>query len=1424
MAASEVVASKSLQELLLYKQSLGRETQQLDQQMQQLVLNDYNRFIAATDTIKSMKTSLGAMESSMDGLVRDMRQMGGSSELVNESLQENRGKIEKLMGVKRLLVKLEFLFELPVRLKRAISLDAQAQAVRYYSMVIGVLRKHDHIPSLHRIRVEADGIMAGLKADLRAVLRESARAGSAADAAAAAAATASGRVVEAIKLLVQLEEPRADLRSAFLAHQKARLASLLATHAARYPEQSSRSGGQQAAAAAAAAAASSGDPSLKLLSPAAQAFYRSSTGARGAGAGEGDDGHGHGHDGAKGMSGLVPGALASPRPRATVQPAVWVAALNRSFLDAFKMAADLYHELFVDGVSGASGASSAAGAGADASAGGAGAGTGGRSSAASAAADETAEKRAASDALLAFAKEAFAGYLAAVRRQLSLVQPLPNAAPSPAAAESAGNGGGSLAAGLRGPSTRRTGSAASGASAGAGAGHMLSPPTSPAPTLPPEEREAERAKRHAVAAALAMGHAGSGADGGAAGAAGAGGSAGSGSGRFDSLSDALKLFLSDVRAASRAVPGARLTDRAQEVAEAVLRAQIDGLFTDVRVDAGAALGRLRAFAAGVLAREKAAAVRAAAGKAPHGGPEPEPEADAPAAASAAAARAAASSAGNPFGVPAASGSASGSSGIGTPGNPFAVAAPAASASPGNPFGMPSSAGDAARRPSGNPFALPAAAAAAAASEHAAPALASEGSDGSSPSPAAASAGPIAYDWLQVAGGALAAAAEEASGDVSARIDAALGEARPLVIRGSQLLPELSRAFTGLVHAETMGLLAWLASAWEVAGSCGSPADVHPARADCASLVVEADLGLERDRDGAAGKGGAGNGSARTGAGAGGKTGAGSTRAGGKSSSGSGAAARRRVLVQLPPEALSLDVSLAAAAAASGGSSAAGAGSTGAIAASTALLDAASAVEQQQAFALLLASLCRHFASHGVSRALDRMLTALPSRAELAALGVGVGAGAGASGPAAEEPDALGTLADVPELIKRVQASGRELLRSFVRSEAERLTPLVRQALTAGDLRSRTGEPIAVRQWVRLLLEAVAAARKLVACALREWDPRAACAAAIGYGVGCAALQQQPAAAGPSAASSSTSFGAGGDAGRRASGNPFADPATSGARVTAAAGNPFAAPPPPAAGGSGGASSAAARAGGAAAAAAASGPNAAAASSAAAARRTGAIVGAAGVAGVGAAAAGSGSGANPFAASGPGAGGIGSGLGLDFERIFRGLGEDSSGSGSGASSGGAGSGLGGVGSGGSGSLLVLGAVDYSAVSTTRVLLRVLAKAVVEWTRCVTLGAPGFQQMQVDIAALHLALPALIGPAPPAALLATGGDNGAFGFGGGSGSGSAGSHDPYAGARSVEELLNEAAVSAAERCLAPTPLPMSVIHALASEMLVGINLSL
>jgi len=111
-------------------------------------------------------------------------------------------RIQKLNGVRRLLKKLSFIFELPTRLKRTVELDASAEAVspqphplfrlctlcppleypsnrslislaqvKYWRTALPVLRAYQHVPSFQAVEAEASEILAQLKDKLRSRLQ-----------------------------------------------------------------------------------------------------------------------------------------------------------------------------------------------------------------------------------------------------------------------------------------------------------------------------------------------------------------------------------------------------------------------------------------------------------------------------------------------------------------------------------------------------------------------------------------------------------------------------------------------------------------------------------------------------------------------------------------------------------------------------------------------------------------------------------------------------------------------------------------------------------------------------------------------------------------------------------------------------------------------------------------------------------------------------------------------------------------------------------------------------------------------------------------------------------------------------------------------------------------------------------------------------
>merc|ERR1712130_208031 len=120
-----------------------------------------------TDTIRKMKDQLENMENEMQKLLKNMDSIATNCSVIEERFSPNRSEVEKLVSVRGLLKKLEFLFELPRRLRKNIELNDYQRAVKYYQMASQILSSYQHIPSFERISTESQQIIADLKENLK---------------------------------------------------------------------------------------------------------------------------------------------------------------------------------------------------------------------------------------------------------------------------------------------------------------------------------------------------------------------------------------------------------------------------------------------------------------------------------------------------------------------------------------------------------------------------------------------------------------------------------------------------------------------------------------------------------------------------------------------------------------------------------------------------------------------------------------------------------------------------------------------------------------------------------------------------------------------------------------------------------------------------------------------------------------------------------------------------------------------------------------------------------------------------------------------------------------------------------------------------------------------------------------------------------
>eukprot|EP00505_MAST-04D_sp_SCG-Rhode-Island_P004348 Stramenopile-MAST_4_protein_4348 len=205
----DMLKSNDLSTLLRRSSEIKKENQSLDSDMQNMVYENYNKFIRATDTIKKMKDNVSVVETELDVLMQDMEQLEETSHIVDTTLAPNRDKIESMVSLQGLIKKLEFLFELPMRLKRSIELEAYVQAVKYYNTANVILEQYAHVLSFDSIHKESIFIMSGLKELMRKKLEEGNQ-------------SQSG-MVDLVKLLMQMEEPFGEIMSTFLEWTKSKL-------------------------------------------------------------------------------------------------------------------------------------------------------------------------------------------------------------------------------------------------------------------------------------------------------------------------------------------------------------------------------------------------------------------------------------------------------------------------------------------------------------------------------------------------------------------------------------------------------------------------------------------------------------------------------------------------------------------------------------------------------------------------------------------------------------------------------------------------------------------------------------------------------------------------------------------------------------------------------------------------------------------------------------------------------------------------------------------------------------------------------------------------------------------------------------------------------------------------------------------------
>jgi len=212
---SRLVAEASLGQLMAQEGEIVRQIQGLDSDMQTLVYENYNKFIAATETIRKMRVDFRSMEEEMDQLAGSMASITTFSAQVSDRLRARRQEVARLSTTNSTLQKLQFVLELPDRLKESIEGGRPGQAVEDWGRAEVALARYRDMPSFAGIQDDCVAIMAGLRATLEARLQDP--------------ACPAAPLQEAVGLLRLLGAGSEELAEAFLRHSAAQVTPHLET-------------------------------------------------------------------------------------------------------------------------------------------------------------------------------------------------------------------------------------------------------------------------------------------------------------------------------------------------------------------------------------------------------------------------------------------------------------------------------------------------------------------------------------------------------------------------------------------------------------------------------------------------------------------------------------------------------------------------------------------------------------------------------------------------------------------------------------------------------------------------------------------------------------------------------------------------------------------------------------------------------------------------------------------------------------------------------------------------------------------------------------------------------------------------------------------------------------------------------------------
>ncbi|EAX92531.1 hypothetical protein TVAG_146270 [Trichomonas vaginalis G3] len=153
----------SIHQLVAQEISLVADIESLDNDMQTLVYDNYTKFLNASDLVITFGDNISVLESQVSDLSNTLTKVASHNENISSGLHENREKIQRLIGIQRLLERIKFISRLPSILKSNLQKKNFNTAVKIWIKVEKILRTQQRFPSFSQIYEESTEIMKEIK-------------------------------------------------------------------------------------------------------------------------------------------------------------------------------------------------------------------------------------------------------------------------------------------------------------------------------------------------------------------------------------------------------------------------------------------------------------------------------------------------------------------------------------------------------------------------------------------------------------------------------------------------------------------------------------------------------------------------------------------------------------------------------------------------------------------------------------------------------------------------------------------------------------------------------------------------------------------------------------------------------------------------------------------------------------------------------------------------------------------------------------------------------------------------------------------------------------------------------------------------------------------------------------------------------------